>query len=53
MCTSYNHDNPECEDPFFRPKSVNLRHNCMTGIPDRVGVFRATHCLKLIAEGNE
>ncbi|RNA18122.1 hypothetical protein BpHYR1_022499 [Brachionus plicatilis] len=51
-CISYNHDNRECEDPFYRSEKISLKKNCLTAIPNHRGFYRATHCLKLNAEGH-
>ncbi|CAF0761574.1 unnamed protein product [Brachionus calyciflorus] len=51
-CVSYNNDNPECEDPFFRSENITIKENCLTSIPYKNDFYRATHCLKLKAEGH-
>ena len=50
VCTSINGTNSQCEDPFFRHRSVNLQKNCLTGTLNESGIQKATHCLKLTAQ---
>ena len=35
ICTSINHDNMDCEDPFLRSDSIKLEMNCKSFDPHR------------------
>ncbi len=51
-CVSFNHDNPDCEDTFYRSEKIGLHKNCMVHQPNKTGSYRASHCIKLVASGN-
>lgn len=49
VCTSFNHSNPDCEDPFVNRNNLFYHKKCWSSHKHRIGVFPATQCIKMVA----
>ena len=49
VCTSFNHSNPDCEDPFVNRDNRFYHKKCWSSHKRRTGVFPATQCIKMVA----
>ncbi|KAL3865097.1 hypothetical protein ACJMK2_006726 [Sinanodonta woodiana] len=49
VCTSFNHNNPDCEDNFNNTDNKFYKEECWAGRRDRLGLFPGTECVKMIA----
>ncbi|XP_059152518.1 uncharacterized protein LOC131938479 isoform X1 [Physella acuta] len=48
VCTSINHDNPDCEDTFNNTGKF-YQADCWATRRDRVGMFPGTQCIKMFS----
>ncbi|GAB1603630.1 uncharacterized protein LOC115218997 [Argonauta hians] len=53
VCNSFNHSNPDCEDPFNNRNNEFYNSKCWSSHRNRVGVFPATQCIKMVATDSE
>ncbi|XP_041369958.1 uncharacterized protein LOC121383927 [Gigantopelta aegis] len=52
VCTSINHNNPECEDTFNNTGKF-FETDCWGSRKGRVGLFPGTQCIKMVAEDTD
>ncbi|XP_014782564.1 uncharacterized protein LOC106878003 isoform X1 [Octopus bimaculoides] len=53
VCSSFNHSNPECEDPFHNRNNRFYHSKCWSSHRNRIGVYPATQCIKVVATDYE
>ncbi|CAI9732576.1 Hypothetical predicted protein [Octopus vulgaris] len=53
VCSSFNHSNPACEDPFHNRNNQFYHSKCWASHRNRIGVYPATQCIKMVATDYE